>query len=176
MRVPRHRGPFTTLALAVTSCVLTGLLVGCSDDRTDPAAAAPRTARRAVDVLRDWDRARSRAFADGDVAALRRLYVPGSAAGRADARLLRGYLRRGLRVEDLRVQLLAVDVLDRDPDRLRLRVTDRVARAVAVGERGRSVLPRDRATTRDVELRRDAGGTWQVVGVSPAGPPRPAAR
>ena len=120
----------------------------------------------ASDVLRAWDRARADAFAAGDVAALRGLYVPRSRSGAADVRLLRRYLRRGIRVEGMRMQLLAVDVLDHRPRRIRLRVTDRVTGAVAVGDGFRTELPADRASTRVVLLRRDAGSAgWQMVSV-----------
>jgi hypothetical protein len=117
-------------------------------------------------VLGEWDRARARAFAAGDVAALRSLYVAGSRAGTSDVRLLRDYLRRGLRVEQMRMQLLEVEVLDHSPDRLRVRVTDRLAGAVVVGPGLRRRLPRDRASTRVVELRRGAGERWRVREVS----------
>ncbi|MGH3372098.1 MAG: hypothetical protein ACRDPR_19100, partial [Nocardioidaceae bacterium] len=82
-------------------------------------------------------------------------------------RLLRGYLARGLRVEGMRMQLLAVEVLARTPLRLRLRVTDRLADAVAVGAGGRMALPADRASTRVLELtRRSRSGRWLLVSVS----------
>ena len=132
-----------------------------------PGADAPATA-----VLRSWDAARSRAFAAGDTDALRRLYVEGSPAGRSDVRLLRAYLRRGLRVEGMRMQVLALEVLDERGRRLRLRVTDRLAGAVAVGPGARWPLPRDRASTRDVELRRDPAGEWQVRSVRESVPRR----
>lgn len=118
----------------------------------------------AAAVLRSWDTARGRAFASGDVAALRMLYVAGSPAGTSDVRLLRAYLRRGLRVEEMRMQVLGLEVLDERDRRLRVRVTDRLAGAVAVGEDGRWPLPRDRASTRVVELRRVAG-EWRVRSV-----------
>ncbi len=125
----------------------------------------------ASDVLRAWDRARSRAFADGDLAALRRLYVPGSTAGTSDVRLLRAYLDRGLHVEGMQMQLLALEVLARTPARLRLLVTDRLAEAVAVGEGVRRALPSDRASTRVVVLRRtEDGGEWRVASVSDSVP------
>ena len=123
----------------------------------------------ASDVLRGWDLARSRAFAAGDVAALRRLYVSGSGAGRSDLRILRGYLRRGLRVEGMRVQVLALEVLHEDRGRLRLRVTDRLTGAVAVSRSTRAVLPEDRASTRVVELRKVAAGPWRVALVRESG-------
>ena len=46
------------------------------------AVAGPR------DVLADWDARLGPAWAAGDVAALRGLYVRGSRSGRADARML----------------------------------------------------------------------------------------
>ncbi len=116
----------------------------------------------AVAALRAWDRARADAWARGAVADLAALYV--GRAGASDARLLREYLERGLRVEGMRTQLLAVEVLARGEGHWRLRVTDRLARAVAVGDAGRHVLPRDEATTRVVELVRSAEG-WRVAEV-----------
>ncbi len=136
-----------------------------------PAATAPSSATAsgavtASAVLHRWDRARARAYATGDVAALSRLYAPASAAGTADVRVLEGYLRRGLRVEGMRMQLLAVEELDRDGRRLVLRVTDRLADgAAAVGEATTVRLPSDTASTRVVELVR-AGGRWRVASVS----------
>lgn len=139
------------------------------------AAALP-----AADVLRAWDGRRAEAFAAGDLAALRRLYVPGSRAGTADRALLRGYLDRGLRVEGMRVQVLALDVLAQRSGSLRLRVTDRLVGAVAVGESGRVALPRDEASTRVVVLRRVAAtvrpdgapGLWRVASVRSSSPTR----
>lgn len=70
------------------------------------------------------------------------------------------------------MQLLAVRVLQERPGRLRLRVTDRLTGAVAVGPPGRVRLPSDTASTRVVVLVRRGGG-WQVAEVSDPGP-RPA--
>ena len=123
-------------------------------------------------MLRDWDRARARAYAAVDVARLRMLYAAGASAGLADARMLRSYTRRGLQVEGMRMQLLAVRVLAHAPRRWRLRVTDRLYGAVAVDAfGGRLVLPRDQASTRVVTLVRRSGGRWQVAAVVPAPPP-----
>lgn len=133
-----------------------------------PLASATDRSRspRAVQVLRRWDRARAIAYARGDTTALKRLYVPGSSAGRSDVAILRSYSRRGLRVEGLRMQLLAVEVTSRSARQLRLRVTDRVHGAVAVGAGSRFRLPRDDASTRSVHLRRTpAGDRWRVEAV-----------
>ena len=186
--VPSLRLAAVVVAAAVAS-VLAGGCSGGSVGRpaagpvgtaTAPPAAATTAVRaaptpsRASAVLHRWDRARAEAFASGDLAALRRLYVPGSTAGTADARTLRAYLERGLRVEGMRMQLLAVEVLEERPGRIRLQVTDRLTGAVAVGPRGRVRLPSDAASTRVVELvRRDAG--WRVAAVSDRGL-RPAGR
>ena len=160
------------------------LLAGCRGDVEPPPETSPVGVEASVaageaarfpasDVLRGWDLARSQAFGEGDVAALRRLYVEGSAAGTSDARLLQAYLRRGLRVEGMRMQLLALEVLRQEPRRLLLLVTDRLVGAVAVGQGTRTPLPQDQASTRVVDLRRE-DGTWRVASVRSA--PRQAAR
>ena len=118
---------------------------------------------RAADVLRAWDRRRARAWAEGDVAGLRELYV--DRAGVADVRLLRSWADRGYQVEGLATQLLAVDVLEQRPGRWLLRVTDRIASAVAVRGRERVPLPRDREDTHVVRLVRGHDGTWRVAEV-----------
>ncbi|HSE10392.1 MAG TPA: hypothetical protein VLB29_17145 [Nocardioidaceae bacterium] len=148
------------------------LLAGCRADAapsrppSEPDGAVAPAGFPASDILRTWDGARSRAFAAGDVHALRRLYVDGSAAGTADERLLWAYRVRGLRVEGMRMQLIAVDVLHHDGRRLRVRVTDRLTGAVAVGPRTRLRLPADRASTRVVELRRTGHDEpWRVASV-----------
>lgn len=131
------------------------------------AAAGEPAPLAAAEVLRDWDRARSRAFADGDAAALRTLYVRGSAAGRADLEVLRAYVRRGLTVTGMEIQLLAVEVLHESSTRLRLRVADRLTGAVALARDGSATrLPDDSASTRVVELVRsgEAAG-WRVASV-----------
>jgi len=100
------------------------------------------------------------------VAALRALYVDGSAAGTTDARMLRAFTRRGLTVQGMRMQLLAVEVLAHSATWWRLRVTDRLHGAVAVGASGsRMPLPRDEASTRTVTLRL-RHGAWHVAAVT----------
>ena len=116
-----------------------------------------------MEVLREWDEARAAAYATGSVASLRELYA--ARAGASDVRLLRSYLRRGYRVEGMRMQLLAVRVLAHGPGRWRLRVTDRLAGGHAVGYGERLALPRDRASTRTVRLERGRDDRWRVVSV-----------
>jgi hypothetical protein len=120
-------------------------------------AAAERPPERAV--LARWQRARSAAWARGSVRELRRLYIPGSAVGRRDVRLLRRYADRGLRVGGLRTQVLAWSLVAHRPDRLVLRVTDRLVGGVAARDDGssRARLPADRPTERRLTLVRREG-------------------
>jgi hypothetical protein len=113
-------------------------------------------------VLRDWDRARARAWAEGDLGSLRRLYARGSVAGARDAAMLRRWTERGLRVRGMAMQVVAVALHERTQWRLVLVVTDRLVGAVAVG-RGREVaLPRDGESTRRLAFRR-TGGRWVLA-------------
>lgn len=128
-----------------------------------PVTPATGAGARAAAVLHAWDRARAAAWSRGSVRALRRLYVGG--AGASDVRLLRGYRERGLCVEGLRVQVLALDVLDHRPGAWRVRVTDRVAGGTAVGGGVRQPLPRDQATERTLRLVR-VDGRWRIAAVS----------
>jgi hypothetical protein len=118
-------------------------------------------------LLRGWDRERSEAYATGSASRLRALYVPGAAVGAADLRVLHGWTRRGLRVSGMRTQVLALSVLDASPDRMRLRLTDRLTGAVARGRGGPVLLPRDRASTRELTLVR-GGRRWRVAAVRDA--------
>lgn len=124
----------------------------------------------AAAVLHAWDRRRAHAWATGDVQALADLYTPRSGAGRADVELLKQYLHRGLRVTGLRMQVFALRVLGHQPGRWRLRVTDRLARAVAVGVGGAVRLPKDSAATRVIGLVRGTDGRWRVAAVRPVRP------
>ncbi|HEU5042506.1 MAG TPA: hypothetical protein VFT75_00040 [Nocardioidaceae bacterium] len=139
------------------------------------AAAAPSPRPRgkparlpAAAVLHAWDRRRADAWAAGDVHALADLYVHRSTAGRGDVALLKAYLRRGLRVTGMRMQVFSLRVLHHAPRRWRLLVTDRLARAVAVSAAGSILLPRDGAATRVVGLVRGADGRWRVTTVRAA--------
>lgn len=120
--------------------------------------------RRALRVLRRWESARAAAYADGSVRRLAGLYAGG--AGRGDVVVLRGYVRRGLRVEGLATQVLELRVVHASSGRLHLRVTGRLARGEVVGPGTRLVLPTTRARVRDVHLVRRTGG-WRVVSVRP---------
>ncbi len=157
------------LALVAGLALLLGVVLLRGPGRA-PVPASRQAAdlpveRPAVELLRGWDEQRAAAWAAGSPRLLRDLYVADSAAGRSDVRLLRAYVARGYRVDGLRTQLLALRVLERRADRVRLDVTDRLAAAVAVGPRGRVVLPRDRAGRHRVTLVRGGDGAWRVAAV-----------
>ena len=154
-------GVVALLSLAVCLAVLG---VALRPD-AQPRLAAPSTSTDlpAAAVLRAWDLRRAAAYAAGSPGRLRGLYARG--AGASDVRLLEGYRSRGWRVVDMRMQVLALAVTSRQPDRWRLRVTDRLARAVAVRAGERVPLPRDRASTRVVTLVRGGDGVWRVAAV-----------
>jgi hypothetical protein len=122
----------------------------------------------AAGVLHAWDARRADAWAHGDLAALRALYVRRSAAGRADLAMLRAWRARGLRVVGLHEQLLELRVRAATGSRLVLVVTDRVASAYAVGAGVRIPLPRDAPTTRRLVLLRRAG-EWRMAAVAARG-------
>lgn len=185
----RLRGVLVLVALAAAGVLAGRLAVLVLDARTPPApearpaTVAPGTgwptalsptppapsgvAVRAASVLHAWDDARAAAYARGDPAALRRLYVPGSSAGLRDAKVLRAYAERGLVVRGLRTQVLALQVLASDPGRVKLKVTDRRSGGRAVGRGLRVLLPHDAPSTRVVVLRSGAvgEGKWRVVSV-----------
>ena len=129
-----------------------GIATASSDH---PTRAARPVRSGPASVLAAWDERRSAAWAEGDVAALEGLYADGSGAGAADVRLLRDYRRRGLRVEGLTTQVLALRVAARSPVRLELVVTDRVVGAEAVGAGEPVALPVARPSTRRVVLVRE---------------------
>ena len=152
------------LGSAVAAALSVALLLTVwSTTRQAEPARQPGTARapEAVARLAAWDERRARAWADGDVAALRALYVDGSRTGRRDAAMLRAWVQRGLVVEDLGSQVLSARVVRSGDRSVVLSVTDRTVGGVAVGAGRRISLPADRPSTREVRLRR-VDGSWLV--------------
>jgi hypothetical protein len=152
------------LALAVLS--------GCGAARSatpGPAygsggASPASTGASALDILHAWDQDRASAWEASDTAALGRLYLPGSVAGRRDVALLDDYRRRGLTVRGMTMQVLAARVVLEQATVLRLQVTDRLG-PTSVGSRsGWQLLPADQASRRTIELRRFQG-RWVVAAV-----------
>lgn len=159
------------IVVTVAALVMTGLLRSTQEeDRSSPASDAPPSAAptdtftdalASLVVLHNWDRSRSRAWASGDVAALRRIYLPGSSAGAHDVAMLRRWVERGLRVHRMSMQVLSVELRVRSHWRIVLDVTDRLADAVAVpaGGGAERLLPRDGLTTRRLAFRL-VDGRW----------------
>jgi hypothetical protein len=155
-----------TAATSFALCLVVGCAGPAAEEREParplPAAVAEAPARV---VLRSWDRRRAAAYAAGSPLRLRALYA--GRAGDSDVRLLEGYRSRGWRVAAMRMQVLALAVTAHGQDRWRVRVTDRLAGAVAVRGSRRVLLPRDRASTRTVTLVRGVDGVWRVAAVRP---------
>jgi hypothetical protein len=176
--VRRRSLPFLVVLTGVVVGLVTGVTaVVLAVDRPAPGSStdllAPRTGQAArlgaLGVLRDWDRARARAFARDDETALAALYVAGSRTGLADQRVLAGYRERGLRVIRMTTQVLAAAVLREQPARIEMVVTDVLADAAAVDADGsRWALPHDRPTTRRVVFVRSRD-RWLVAEAYPAG-------
>lgn len=146
--------------------LLLGVLAPASAPASGPPSGAPRSDLvSSLEVLHGWDDRRAAAWAEGDVAALRSLYAPGSRAGRADVRLLRAYVARGVVVRRLVTQVFAVEVVHRDATSVRLRVFDRVAGGEVVRHGRVEPLGSSVPVRRTIQLRRE-WGSWQVVSVS----------
>ncbi len=154
------------LILLMLACAALGVGVVALSDR-DRAEVVPVSAPRPVDggpvaVLREWDRRRATAWASGDLAGLRHLYVATSTAGERDVARLSRWLDQGLRVRRLETQVLRVRVIEERRAAVVLRVTDRVARAeTSSGLR----LPPDAPSAWRIAMRRIAG-EWKVAAVS----------
>lgn len=152
--------------LVATLCLLATGAVWAIRSGESERMVAPEPLRTPVEVVHDWDTQRSAAWAEGDVEALAGLYVPGAAVGRDDAAMLSVYVARGLRVQGLETQLLAVDEIRSDEDEMVLEVTDRVHAGTVTGadvgvERA---LPRDAVSVRRLTFR-VYEGAWRVVRV-----------
>jgi hypothetical protein len=163
---PRRLLPVLTAAACASVVATLVVRVGGPDpagygDAGPRRVAVDRETSAPAEILAGWDRRRSTAWAEGDAAGLRRLYADGSRAGAADVRHLRAWQERGLTVEGMETQVLALEVVERTPTRLALVVTDRVVGGRAVGGADPVTLPADRASTRLVELVR-VGERWLV--------------
>jgi hypothetical protein len=153
------------LVLGLVAGLLTTGLVELAS-RAPTAAVRPVAAVvPAIDVLHEWDRRRAAAYAEGDVRALARLYAPRSTAARADVALLRAYLRRGLTVDSLTMQVFSVQVLTRRDGELTMRVVDRIAGGNVIGRSRCKPMPRDFPARHEMELHR-VGGDWRVARVA----------
>jgi hypothetical protein len=163
---PRRLLP--VLATVACACVVATLVVTMTRPAERSGADEPQrptgkehVAPGPAAILTAWDERRAAAWAAGDAAALASLYADGSRTGLADVRLLRHYRERGLTVEGLSTQVLALEVVERSRERLVLVVTDRLVGGEAVGGTTPVALPGDRASTRRIVLVR-GGEAWVV--------------
>lgn len=131
---------------------------------TPPPRRTTPPGDRPAEILAAWDRARARAWAEGEAGRLADLYTEGSSAGEADVSMLREWGDRGLRVTGLETQMLSLRVRAETRARLVLVVTDRVVGGRVVGAGPEVALPEDRPSTRTIVLRR-VGGHWLVAEV-----------
>jgi hypothetical protein len=134
-----------------------------------PAVPAPSVASPTTDwasTLRALDQARSAAFARGDPARLRAVYVPGAPALERDQQVLARLTGAGLRAAGLRLAATSVTTADRSPDRVRLSVTDVMPpyRLVDTGGAVVAERPGRGARSWNVVLAR-AGDRWLVYDV-----------
>jgi hypothetical protein len=134
-------------------------------DATTTAAEPRAELRRALTVLHAWDSSRAAAWAGSDARALLALYARGSSAGPADVRLLGSYTARGFVVRRLVTQVFGARLLLGTPDRLVLRVLDRVAGGEVETPDGEVPLPSTRPAVRRLVLEREVGG-WRVASVT----------
>ena len=158
-----------TVVVLVAALAVGVAVMSLAAGRHDRRASAGAPDDPALRTLHTWDASRAAAYASGSVAALRDLYVPGSAAGRADLRVLRAYRARRLRVTGMRMQVLALSVLDSRRGWWRLQVTDRLAEATVMRGHRRITLPSDRPTTRILTMMRGGDGRWRVADVEDTG-------
>jgi hypothetical protein len=165
----RRRLPLVLAGLLVLTLAAVGVAAASTLLRRGPArpgpvvvAAAP-VGSRALRVLHHWDGRRARAWRHGSTGELRSLYGRRSPAGAEDRAMLAAYAGRGLRVVEMRRQTLSVVPVRATPRQLTLRVTDRLAHAVAVGDGVREPLPRSGFATQVLTFRRTPQG-WIRVG------------
>lgn len=148
---------------AVVCALLT--VPGATGSQRGVTGAEPDTREPWSAVLNRLDDTRSDAFTRGRPSLLRRVYVPGSRPLRVDTRVLHAYVRRGLEVDSVQLQVTAVEPLRHTPTEAVLRVVDRLAPVrVRVPGGTWTALPRDRSTERVIRLRR-VGGAWRIAAI-----------
>lgn len=174
-RGARPRRPTLPVRPAIAISVGVGLVVASAlaviaARPGDPPSSAPARHRSLAaqssawrSVLDTLDRARSAAFATGDVSRLDEVYRPGSPAGNRDRAALRGLLAAGLRADGVRLRISDVRETSRAPGEVRLRVVDRLEPYRLVDRSGRVVQQRPGrgAATWVVTLHADDDG-WRV--------------
>jgi len=115
-------------------------------------------------ALGGLDVARAEALADGNMPDLLSVYATHEAAA-PDARLLKLYAARGLRIVGAGMVRRECRVVARAASRIELDVTDQLARAWAVAPTGESTrLPQDEISRHRVVLTGGAG-RWRIASV-----------
>jgi hypothetical protein len=179
---PRLRAPAPRLAarrlalpLLAAGLLAAAVFVGvawAAHDRPAAASAQPAGALPSSDtawlrVLTALDKARDRAFADGDPDELAGVYVAGSAALAADRRTLLAMADSGERARELSLTLVSVELQTQTPTSVQLHVRDTLPPYEIVDADG--VMQRQPGRgERDwlVTLRASAaGGPWRIASI-----------
>jgi len=169
---PVRRWVWTVLVLLVfVAAALVGLPLVTSHPGSPPSdqrvaeTVAPAVGHaRWSDVLARIDARRDRAWRQGRPGRLATVFVPGSAALRADRAALRGYVRRGYDVGPTRLAYWQVSVVADRRDRVRLAMVDRLLPVQVTGPDGsRHALPADRPTRHVVTLVHTARSGWRIA-------------
>jgi len=159
--------------VAVCAIALPGCSVPAPALETAPAVAtfgatvAPTGAALTshwAGVLTRLDRRRALAYASADPRSLRSVYAPASTVLRRDRAMLRAYSERAISLSGVRLDLLAVHLIDRGSHRVRLRVVDQLRRPIAHAPEATMRLPQDQPTRWLIGLRRNADG-WRIATV-----------
>lgn len=115
-------------------------------------------------ILGSLDVARAQALADVNVTDLQRVYATDAAAAR-DRRVLERYAARGYRIVGAGMIRGACQVVEFDPGRVELAVTERLAPSWVVNAAGEAQrLPTDGFTQRRVVLT-GGEGSWRIASV-----------
>jgi hypothetical protein len=135
-----------------------------------PAASAPHSIHSGplwwATVLDQLDRRRAEAFAQGDLAALDTVYAPGSPALGRDRERLRELLAANARARGLRLQITRAEAAALGPDRVVLRVVDRLAPHVLVDPSGNELERRPGRGPAEWQVTMlRAGSGWRVYDV-----------
>ena len=115
-------------------------------------------------ALGGLDVARAEALADGNLTSLRSVYAH-SVSAEPDARMLKRYAARGLRIVGAGIVRSECRVVARAAARVELDVSERLAPTWAVGPTGDATkLPRDETSRHRVVLAGGAG-RWRIASV-----------
>ncbi len=120
--------------------------------------------------MRDLDRARARAFAAADPAALREVYAAGSVALATDVARVTALRARGLRGEGLAVEVVDVALRAAGAGRVDLAVVDRLGGYTLTDRHGtvRASVPGRGEAGWQVRLVPSGSGGWRIDSVAPA--------